>query len=111
LPNRLPPLPAVDETREEPIPTLFIGLGGIGRRALSAVRGDLKQVHLGRSGHPYRFFWIDLDTKEAVRDIPFDDWPGYPIDVRHRARRCAAGRAIFAQRVEPAGSFEMVSIL
>ncbi len=80
LPNRLPALPSVVETREMPIPTLFIGLGGNGRRALAAIRGDLKQAHLGRAGQPYKFLWVDLDTKEEVREIPFDDWAGYPIE-------------------------------
>ncbi|MGH9936330.1 MAG: tubulin-like doman-containing protein, partial [Blastocatellia bacterium] len=80
LPTRLPALPIVDETREEPIPTLFIGLGGMGRRALAAARGDLKQAHLGREGQPYRFLWIDLDTKEEAREMPFDEWAGHPIE-------------------------------
>ena len=80
LPTRLPALPSLVETREDPIPTLFIGLGGAGRCALAVIRGDLKQSHLGRPGQPYKFLWVDLDTKGEARDIHFDDWAGYPIE-------------------------------
>jgi hypothetical protein len=80
LPNRLPALPRIDEDRLPPIPTLFIGLGGAGRRALHAARADLRQAHLGHEGQPYRFLWIDLDTKEANRETPFDQWEQYAIE-------------------------------
>lgn len=80
LPARLPALPGMDETREDPVPTLFIGLGGAGRRALAATRAELKQSHLARPGQPYRFLWVDLDPKEAAREIPFDDWADYTVE-------------------------------
>lgn len=80
LPARLPGLPNVDEMREAPVPSLFIGLGGAGRRALAATRAELKQAHLARPGQPYRFLWVDLDPKEATRETPFDDWTDYPIE-------------------------------
>lgn len=80
LPTQLPALPSVAEERQPPIPTLFIGLGGAGKDALYATRADLKQAHLGRAGQPYRFLWVDVDTREAQRSGPFDDWPEYTIE-------------------------------
>lgn len=79
-PTLLPALPDIREEREAPVPTLFIGLGGAGRRALHAVRAELKQAHRGREGQPYRFLWLDLDSKEAGRDTTFDDWADYPVE-------------------------------
>ena len=80
LPDPLPLLPRPTLERLAPIPTLFVGLGGYGRRALHAVRADLKQAHIGRAGEPYRFLWIDTDTQEAERESPFEDWEGYKIE-------------------------------
>jgi hypothetical protein len=62
-----------------PVPTLFIGLGGAGRRALHAIRADLKQAHLGVANQPYSFLWLDTDTQEADRQLPFEDWEDYVI--------------------------------
>ena len=42
-PSPLPALPPSTTTTSPPIPTLYVGLGGVGLRALHAVRGDLKQ--------------------------------------------------------------------
>jgi len=81
LPTPLPVLPRLTIERLAPIPTLFIGVGGAGRRALHAVRSDLKQAHLGHAGEPYRFLWIDADTKETERESPFEDWEGYRIEA------------------------------
>jgi von Willebrand factor type A domain-containing protein/tubulin-like protein len=79
LPGGLPALPAARAERQPPIPTLFVGLGGAGRRALQATRAELKEAHWGREGFPYRFLWIDLDINEKDHETPFDDWPEYPI--------------------------------
>ncbi|MCA1565902.1 MAG: VWA domain-containing protein [Acidobacteria bacterium] len=78
-PTLLPTLPAISENRVAPVPTLFIGLGGIGRRSLQATRAELKQAHLGFHSQPYNFLWIDLDTKEATGVAPFEEWREYPI--------------------------------
>ncbi|HWT03523.1 MAG TPA: tubulin-like doman-containing protein [Pyrinomonadaceae bacterium] len=80
FPGPLPALPRPTLERLPPVPTLFIGIGGAGRRALHAVRADLKQAHLGRAGEPYSFLWIDTDTQEAERELLFEDWGGYPIE-------------------------------
>src|SRR5215213_8824784 len=91
-PSKLPPL--IDQTYPEPlpllprltvqplvpVPTLFVGLGGAGRRALHAIRADLKQAHLGAPGQPYGFLWIDTDTQEAERQLPFEEWQSYDIE-------------------------------
>lgn len=78
-PEPLPLLPRLAVEPLAPVPTLFVGLGGAGRRALHAIRADLKQAHLGASGQPYSFLWIDTDTQEADRQLPFEDWQGYDI--------------------------------
>jgi hypothetical protein len=78
-PTLLPALPALAGSRAEPIPTLFVGLGGAGRRALLAVRAEAKQAHVGQPGQPYKFLWIDLDTKEAERPTRFEPWDDYEI--------------------------------
>ncbi len=87
-PRPLPALPPASATRHAVIPTLFLGLGGAGRRALHAIRAELKQAHLGAAGQPpicpppgepYDFLWIDLDHREQQRDLPFDAWPEHPI--------------------------------
>lgn len=80
LPGRLPALPRIADDRRPAVPTLFIGLGGTGRRAIHATRADLKQAHLGHEGQPYRFLWIDLDVREATREVGFDDWKGVPVE-------------------------------
>jgi hypothetical protein len=79
LPEPLPLLPRLTLNRLPPIPTLFVGLGGAGRRALHAVRADLKQAHLGGAGQPYQFLWVDTDTQESERKLQFEDWEGYEI--------------------------------
>lgn len=79
-PSPLPALPDIREEREPPVPTLFVGIGGAGRRALHAVRADLRQSRMARGGLPYRFLWLDLDSKEAGRQTPFDDWAEYPVE-------------------------------
>jgi hypothetical protein len=80
MPEPLPLLPRLTPERLAPIPTLFVGLGGAGRRALHAVRADLKQMHLGRAGEPYDFLWIDTDTQEVEHESPFENWEGYQIE-------------------------------
>jgi hypothetical protein len=78
-PTLLPSLPGVSEHREAPVPTLFIGIGGAGRRSLHATRAELKQAHLGLPSQPYEFLWIDVDTKEATATTPFEEWSAYPL--------------------------------
>ncbi|MFL6284968.1 MAG: VWA domain-containing protein [Pyrinomonadaceae bacterium] len=78
-PALLPAPPADVGARHEPIPTLFVGLGGAGRRALLAARVEAKQAHVGRPEQPYKFLWLDLDTKEAERPTPFEPWHDYEI--------------------------------
>ena len=78
-PTLLPSLPVVDEKREAPVPTLFLGIGGAGRRSLHATRAELKQGHLGLPSQPYKFLWIDVDTKEPEQATPFEEWSEYPI--------------------------------
>lgn len=78
-PALLPALPDDPGALYEPIPTLFIGLGGAGRRALLAARAEAKQSHVCRPGQPYRFLWLDLDSKEAERPTPFEPWDDYEI--------------------------------
>lgn len=80
LPEPLPSLPRLNVPRIVPVPTLFVGLGGAGRRALHAIRADLKQAHLGNAGEPYRFLWVDTDAQEADRELPFEDWEEYKIE-------------------------------
>jgi hypothetical protein len=79
-PTLLPALPNPHEERESPVPTLFIGLGGAGRRALHATRAELKQSHLAREGLPYRFLWLDLDARESSRSTHFGDWADYHVE-------------------------------
>jgi Mg-chelatase subunit ChlD len=78
-PVLLPAPPADVGARHEPIPTLFVGLGGAGRRALLAARAEAKQAHVGRPGQPYKFLWLDLDTKEAERPTAFEPWDEYEV--------------------------------
>lgn len=79
-PTSLPPLPAPAAETTPPVPTLFIGIGGAGRRALSAVRADLKQRSSSDSPQPYRFLWLDVDSKESSRPLRFADWARYPVE-------------------------------
>ena len=79
-PEPLPLLPRLAVRPLRPTPTLFVGLGGAGRRALHAIRADLKQAHVGAGAQPYSFLWIDTDTQEAERQLPFEGWQGYDID-------------------------------
>ena len=78
-PEPLPLLPRLAVQPLTPIPTVFVGLGGAGRRALHAIRADLKQAHLGATGQPYSFLWIDTDTQEAERQLLFEEWQTYDI--------------------------------
>lgn len=79
-PTLLPALPAVAAETSPPVPTLFIGIGGAGRRALSAVRADLKQMSSSSLPQPYRFLWLDVDSKESARPLRFADWARHPIE-------------------------------
>ena len=79
-PTRLPALPRREDQSQPLIPTLFIGLGGAGKRALHSISSDLKQARLESERQPYRFLWIDLDTKQAEREMPFYDWEAFPIE-------------------------------
>lgn len=80
-PEPLPLLPRLTVQPLRPVPTLFVGLGGAGRRALHAIRADLKQAHVGSSAQPYSFLWLDTDTQEAERQLPFETWQGYDIEA------------------------------
>ncbi|HKR11580.1 MAG TPA: tubulin-like doman-containing protein [Pyrinomonadaceae bacterium] len=80
-PEPLPLLPRLSVQRLSPVPTVFVGLGGAGRRALHAIRADLKQAHLGAAGQPYSFLWIDTDTQEAERQLSFEEWRDYDIQT------------------------------
>ncbi len=80
-PARLPALPPAAEARRAAVPTLFIGLGGAGRRALYAVRSELKEAHLGADDSPYLFQCIDVDARQAEYEPAFDDWPGYAVEA------------------------------
>ncbi len=80
-PNRLPEVPTAGGQRPAPIPTLFVGLGGTGIRALHAVRADLKEAHLGQSELPYQFVGFDLATEDPAGRETFDSWPEMPIQV------------------------------
>lgn len=79
-PEPLPLLPRLTVDPLVPVPTLFVGLGGAGRRALHAIRADLKQSHLGAADQPYSFLWLDSDTQETERELPFEDWENYAIE-------------------------------
>jgi hypothetical protein len=79
-PSLLPALPHPTSERLAPVPSLFIGLGGAGRRSLEATRAELKQAHVGEPSPPYKFLWLDLDTKEAEKKTVFDDWSEFPIE-------------------------------
>jgi hypothetical protein len=63
LPAALPPLPTPNASTQ-PLPTLFIGIGGTGLEALHAIRADLEQLHLGNGMDAYRFLALDLDRRE-----------------------------------------------
>jgi hypothetical protein len=67
------PLPApvlVPEPPEHPrpvqVPTLFIGLGGLGRLALARVRRDLSRGAGSGEAGPFRYLAFDLDRTEAA---------------------------------------------
>ncbi len=77
--TRLPVVPTLPPERPDPVPTLFVGLGGAGRAAVHAVRGDLKEAHCGARGAPYQFDCWDVDAAEPGRKLPFDDWPELPL--------------------------------
>ncbi|MDQ3803388.1 MAG: VWA domain-containing protein [Acidobacteriota bacterium] len=79
-PTSLPALPGPVAEASAPVPTLFIGIGGAGRRALSAVRADLKQMSPSDSPQPYRFLWLDVDSKESSRQPRFANWARYPVE-------------------------------
>jgi Mg-chelatase subunit ChlD len=79
-PSRLPALPRLDRERREVVPTLFVGLGASGRRALLAARADLKQSHLGDEGWPYRFLALDLDQRQPEAEELFEPWEAYPLE-------------------------------
>jgi hypothetical protein len=79
-PTPFPSLPAPAEGGAPRVPTLFVGLGGAGRRALLVARGDLKQAHIGGPDQPYRFLWLDLDPTEAGSAAPFEEWEDYPVE-------------------------------
>jgi hypothetical protein len=79
-PTSLPALPALAAETSPPVPTLFIGIGGAGRRALSAARADLKQRSPSDLPQPYRFLWLDVDSKESSRPLRFADWARHPIE-------------------------------
>lgn len=78
-PALLPALPPDGESRDAPVPTLFLGIGGAGRRSLLATCAELKQAHLGLPSLPYKFLWIDVDTKQAAQVTPFEEWNECPI--------------------------------
>lgn len=79
-PTLLPTLPVNSESRDAPVPTLFLGIGGAGLRSLQATRAELKQAHLGLSPPSYKFLWVDVDTKEAAQPTPFEEWNEYPFE-------------------------------
>jgi len=74
------------------VPTLFIGLGGAGRQALSAVQEQLRAAHLDAKNQPYRFLWLDLDASlpqtELLTQRGFDNVRELvaPKDIRQAAQ-------------------------
>jgi hypothetical protein len=79
-PTSLPALPTPAAGTTPPVPTLFIGIGGAGRRALAALRADLKHLSPSDAPQPYRFLWLDVDSKESSRPLRFADWASHPVD-------------------------------
>jgi len=79
-PEGLPPVPRSETPAPRPVPSLFVGLGGVGGRALEAVRRELDLVHGGRPG-PYRFLHFDLDRSQQP---PESRW-AQPDMEHHRA--------------------------
>lgn len=79
-PSPLPMLAPRRPHSEPVIPTLFIGLGGAGRRALQATIAELKQTRISEDDQPYRFLWIDLDKSESERQTSFDSWDQHAIE-------------------------------
>jgi Mg-chelatase subunit ChlD len=79
-PSLLPALPSITNNRLDPVPTLFLGLGGAGLRSLQATRAELKQAHLGQPSQAYKFVWIDLDARQSEAATAFDDWAQFPIE-------------------------------
>jgi len=70
-PRCLPGRPGDEERKHETVPTLFIGLGGSGRRALQAIRAELREAQPGAVASPFDFLWIDLDpsSDERAREL------------------------------------------
>lgn len=62
LPGRLPAIPASVRQRLDTVPTLFLGLGGAGRRALEDIRAELDELRRGQAG-PWEFLGLDLDRR------------------------------------------------
>ncbi len=80
------PLPfSINFKRKTVVPTLFIGLGGAGRLALSAIQEQLRAAHLEDKNLPYLFLGLDLDASEQgkvqnVREIIA------PMEIRQTAQ-------------------------
>ncbi|MEO5374297.1 MAG: VWA domain-containing protein [Alphaproteobacteria bacterium] len=62
------------------VPTLFIGLGGVGLQGLAAIRDELRESHDGRAGAPYRFLHIDVDSVTPADTTSFRPWDAHPIE-------------------------------
>lgn len=75
-PARLPALPAALEAKLPVVPTLFLGLGELGRAALDEVRAELRQVHADSGPAPYLFRHFDL----AEAPLPAQAGPKKPDD-------------------------------
>jgi hypothetical protein len=63
-PDRLPTLPLPPVPAEPGVPTLFLGLGGTGSRALAAARDELAQTDGDSLGRRCRFLAVDLDRRQ-----------------------------------------------
>lgn len=71
-PISLPPLPSHPKPRQDPVPTLFVGLGETGRQALDGVAWELEQADNGYHETPYRFLQLDLTQSGQSKDLNFD---------------------------------------
>jgi len=91
-PSPLPLPSGLALVRKTVVPTLFIGLGGAGRQALSAVQEQLRAAHLDAKNQPYRFLWLDLDASlpqtELLTQRGFDNVRELvaPKDIRQAAQ-------------------------